>query len=201
MWPLIFMFLFPLFTPGLKPEEKIKHAIKTELDYFPEARLRDIYKNFFQDAYGPGHLIPDTTHAGKYLDHELQQYIGDTLLWQPVGMHGDYYRVNLTLVKNGVIPRGVLLEAMVESAPLARNPDIETWKKQWHEIMKVIEQMNLHIDDFEQDKQAIETLFSDNEYVMHHSDHYNNTYNRHYRIIHRSVFDRWRNSYLKDFKE
>jgi hypothetical protein len=58
---------------------RIEKAVINELKYYPEARLRDIYKNFFQDAFGPGHLIPDTTHAGNYLNYELQQPIGDTL--------------------------------------------------------------------------------------------------------------------------
>ncbi|MFW6290620.1 MAG: hypothetical protein ACOC0R_06595, partial [Mariniphaga sp.] len=85
--------------------KKIEKAINIELTHYPEARLRDIYKNFFQDAFGPGHLIPDTARAGSYLNYELQQPIGDTLKWQPVGAENDYYRINLSLVKDGVIPR------------------------------------------------------------------------------------------------
>jgi hypothetical protein len=85
---------------------------------------------------------------------------------------------------------------MVESAPLARNPDMETWKKEWETAMNVMEKMNLQIPGFENDKKEIEALFERGEYVMHHSNHYNKTYQRHYRIIHKSVFTRWKGVYF-----
>ncbi len=198
MGQLVLILLIPLITAGTDINKKIEKAVRNELHYFPEARLRDIYKNFFQDAFGPGHLIPDTTHAGSYLNYELQQPIGDTLKWQPVGPANDFYRINLRLVKEGIIPRSVMLEAMVESAVLARNPDIETWKKEWQNVMDVIEKMNIQIADFESDKKAIEALLANDEYVMHHSEHYNKTYKRHYRIIHKTVYNRWKNTYLRN---
>lgn len=67
---LYFLIHFILSLPG-QNEDHIKKAVLGELKHYPETQLRDIYKNFFQDAYGPGHLIPDSTHAGKYLDIEL----------------------------------------------------------------------------------------------------------------------------------
>lgn len=197
MWKAIIFLVIPLYLNSSEWTNKVEKAVRFELDHYPEARLRDIYKNFFQDAFGPGHLIPDTTHAGSYLNYELQQFIGDTLKWQPLGPVNEYYRINLQLVKESIIPRSVLLEAMVESAVLARNPDIETWKKEWEEVMKIIKKMNLQIPDFEKDKKEIEDMLSKNEYVMHHSEHYNTTYNRHYRIVHRTVFNRWKETYLK----
>lgn len=196
MWPLLFTLILPFILPDEKQNARIEKAIISELKYYPEARLRDIYKNFFQDAFGPGHLIPDTTRAGNYLNYELQQPIGDTLIWQAIGPENDYYRINLQLVTEGILPRSVLLEAMVESAPLARNPDMETWKKEWETAMNVMEKMNLQIPDFENDKKEIEALLERGEYVMHHSNHYNKTYQRHYRIIHKSVFNRWKGVYF-----
>lgn len=196
MWPLLFTLILPFILPDEKQNARIEKAIISELKYYPEARLRDIYKNFFQDAFGPGHLIPDTTRAGNYLNYELQQPIGDTLTWQAIGPENDYYRINLQLVTEGILPRSVLLEAMVESAPLARNPDMETWKKEWETAINVMEKMNLQIPDFENDKKEIEALLERGEYVMHHSEHYNKTYQRHYRIIHKSIFNRWKGVYF-----
>jgi hypothetical protein len=198
MFYFLFLIVLPLISPVSSNEGRIEKAVQTELAHYPEARLRDIYKNFFQDAFGPGHLIPDTAHAGKYLNYELKKPVWtDTLKWQAIGPENDYYRINLDLVRKGVLPRGVLLEAMVESAPLARNPDIETWKREWENAIEVIEKMNLKIPDFEADKKAIEEMLTKGEFVMHHSDHYDKTYNRHYRIVHRSVFERWSTTYLK----
>jgi len=196
MWQLILVLIIPLFMTSPNQNKNIEKAILNELEHFPEARLQDIYKNFFQDAFGPGHLIPDTTHAGQYLNYELQQPIGDTLKWQAIGPSNDYYRVNLLLVKQGILPRDILLEAMVESAPLARNPEIEDWKKEWQNVMMVLKKMNLHIPEFESDKKEIEKTLSNGEYVIHHSHFYNHTYHRHYRIIHKTVFNRWKGIYF-----
>lgn len=178
-------------------EEQIENAIRSELELYPEAQLRDIYKNFFQDAFGPGHLIPDTAQAGKFLNESLQQTIKDTVKWQAIGPVNDYYRINLQLVKDGILPRNVLLEAMVESATLARNPDIETWKKEWQKAMNAIQKMNIDLHNYKSDKKMIEKTLSDGNVVMHHSEHYKNTYKRHYRIVHKSVFNRWKDTYLK----
>ena len=196
MWNVLIVIVLLIVMPDREQNKRIEKAVLNELKYYPEARLRDIYKNFFQDAFGPGHLIPDTTRAGNYLNYELQQPIGDTLTWQATGPANDYYRINLQLVKQGVLPRSVLLEAMVESAPRARNPDIETWKGEWNAALSVIEKMNLQIPDFDSDKKEIEELFERGEYVMHHSDFYNETYQRHYRIIHKTVFNRWKGVYF-----
>jgi len=196
MWQLFFVLILPFIMPDEKQNSRIEKAIENELNYYPEARLRDIYKNFFQDAFGPGHLIPDTTHAGEYLDFELSQPIGDTVKWQAIGPENNYYRINLQLVKDGILPRAVLLEAMIESALLARNPAIEAWKKEWEDAIAVIQKLKLRLQDFESDKKAIEELLSKGEFVMHHSDHYNETYQRHYRIIHKTVFNRWKGVYF-----
>lgn len=44
-------------------EKQIRQFVCDELKYYPEAQLVDLYKNYFQDAYGSGHLITDTTTA------------------------------------------------------------------------------------------------------------------------------------------
>lgn len=178
--------------------QQIRKTIETGLKYYPELQLRDIYKNFFQDAFGPGHLIPDTASAGKYLSWELNQpEWGDTVKWQPLGSKNDYYRINLIWVKNGILPRDTLLLAMMESAKLARNPDIETWKKEWGEVLSVIEEMGLNLPDFGPDKKMIDEMLSRGEVVMHHSNHYEEKYHPHYRIVHKMVFSRWKNNYFK----
>lgn len=174
-------------------DQKIQQFIENELNHYPKARLTDLYKNYFQDAYGPGHMIPDTTRAGAFLDREMKEAKWkDTLLWQPLGIHHDYYRVNLLLVRDGVIPRQDLLEGMVESAPLARKPDIESWKTEWAEVLKVIKEHCPNLPNILYDEKAIDELLDKGNVVMHHSTQYIDAYQPHYRIIHHSVFERWR---------
>ncbi len=178
-------------------EKQIIQFIDNELKYYPEAHLADLYKNYFQDAYGPGHIIEDTTQAGKYLDWELQQtdWI-DTLSYQALGINHDYYRINLRLVKDGIIPRDTLLQALLKSAKLARNPDLEIWKKEWNEVLALIKKIKPNLPGMEADEKLINQVFSEGGVVMHHSKHYEETYHPHYRIVHRSVFERWKGKYL-----
>ena len=178
-------------------EKQIIQFIDNELKYYPEAHLADLYKNYFQDAYGSGHIIEDTTQAGKYLDWELQQtdWI-DTLSYQALGINHDYYRINLRLVKDGIIPRDTLLQALLKSAKLARNPDLESWKKEWNEVLALIKKIKPNLPGMEADEKLIEQVFSEGDVVMHHSKQYEETYHPHYRIVHRTVFERWKGKYL-----
>jgi hypothetical protein len=178
-------------------EKQIRQFISEELKHYPEAHLTDLYKNYFQDAYGPGHLIPDTTRAGNYLSWELQQpQWTDSLLYQPLGTNHDFYRINLLLVKNQAIPRDTLLLAMVKSAKLARNPEIEAWKQEWSEVLLVIQQMNLRLPDMKSEEKHIRKALDKGDVVAHHSKHYEEKYNPHYRIVHRTVFEQWENQYF-----
>lgn len=196
---ILLLFVFATcFVMASEREEKIKQYIDSELKYHPEARLIDLYKNYFQDAYGPGHLIQDATRAGAYLDWELQQPCWtDQLLWQALGTNHDYYRVNLLLLKNGTIPRDTLLAGMIKSAGLARKPDLESWKKEWNEVLQLIRQVRPDLPNLKSDERLIARAFSEGNVVMHHSKKYEATYCPHYRIIHRSVFERWQKQYLK----
>lgn len=190
----VFLFLSIITLAGPRKKE-IKQFINAELKYYPEARLADLYKNYFQDAYGPGHLIPDTTKAGVYLDWEMKQPDWtDTLLVQPLGIHHDYYRINLILVKNGTIPRDTLLLGLMESALLARKPAIDEWKKEWAEVLQIIKKMKPGLPDMASDEKRINEILEKGDVVMHHSQHYEEAYHPHYRIIHRSVLQRWAKS-------
>lgn len=105
--------------------------LKDELKHYPEARLINLCKNYFQDAYCTGHMIPNTTRAGAYLDTELKKTEWkDTMLWQPLAIHHDYYRLNILLSHNGVMPRrNELLEGMIKRVLLTRKSDIESREK------------------------------------------------------------------------
>jgi hypothetical protein len=178
-------------------EKQIRQFVTDELKHYPDAMLTDLYKNYFQDAYGPGHLIQDTASAGAYLESELHQPDWtDPLPYQALGTNHDFYRINLLLVKKGIIPKDTLLIGMVKSARLARNPDIDTWKKEWAEVLEIIKKMKPDLPGLKSDEQLIDKTLAKGEVVMHHSDHYEKTYHPHYRIIHRSVFELWREKYF-----
>jgi len=70
---LLFFVITGITSLASEREQQIRQFVENELKRYPKARLQDLYKNYFQDAFGPGHLIPDTAAAGAYLDWELRQ--------------------------------------------------------------------------------------------------------------------------------
>jgi hypothetical protein len=74
-------------------KESISRAIQEELTLHPKATLLDIYKNFFQGRFGPGHMISDLDAATNYLTRELKNATEfDSVLWQAVGYEERSYR-------------------------------------------------------------------------------------------------------------
>lgn len=50
--------------------QEVERVVKWQLENYPESRLTDLYKNFFQDKFGPGHMVADTASAGAYIRRE-----------------------------------------------------------------------------------------------------------------------------------
>lgn len=181
--------LFP--TSCQNPKDiKIRNAIKNELALHPKSRITDIYKNFFQDAYGPGHMINDSAAAMDYLTYELRKAEKfDSIKIQALGIDSNYYRVNLSLVKDSVLPLNVLFYAFTESAPLASPPEMSEWKCFWQEIVRVVDNMELTIPGSNEDLEVIELNLKNNDPVIHHSEEFKRIYHPHYRIVHKNYID------------
>ena len=102
-----------------------KAAIIRQLQDYPESRVQDIYKSFCQDNLGPGHLIPNPEYAKNYLSSELTsfrkdldslRYAATEQMYCPVGDQGNYIRVDLSVILDGLISEEALLDALVRSA-------------------------------------------------------------------------------------
>jgi hypothetical protein len=172
-----------------KEKEEVETSVHKQLEQFPESRLQDLYKNFFQDRFGPGHLIPDSTMAGNYLREELASYSGEYLpLVEEIGWEGNFVRVSTDVVKNGMLPYSVYLDAFIESANTTPETPIESWQEEWHKILTVIDKMNLNLPDYETDKSRIQDLINSGAYAMHHSEAFERAYEPHYRIIKKEIF-------------
>ena len=51
----------------------MRSSIERQLTTYPESTLQDIYKSFYQEHFGPGHIISDTASARRYLMSELSE--------------------------------------------------------------------------------------------------------------------------------
>jgi hypothetical protein len=153
--------------------------------------LKDIYKSFFQDRYGPGHIINDTTAVNRYLLNELNSYSEITgVITEPTGWQHNFYRVNLSVIKDSLVPREVLLDAFIRSANEIEPIPVQEWKKEWVQIEKIVKSMELSLPDYDKDSAEIEERLKEGNYVGHHSDAYNNAYKPHYRIISKKIFEK-----------
>jgi len=153
--------------------------------------LQDIYKNLFQDRFGPEHAISDTASARRYLEKELASFdTSNSMEIEYLGLHHNYVRVNLMAVKQGKISQEELLSAFCRSAKKIHKRDIEAWRVEWKKIVEIIERMDLNINNFESDKQEIDAILCQGKYAVRHSATFRENYQPHYRIIEREIFER-----------
>jgi hypothetical protein len=203
----------------------VQAAVTKQLQKYPKSTLKDIYKNFFQDRFGPGHLISDTAVAGAYLRKELDalpvlaiphcvrndevcdslrilnqvqddgagdarsaDYDGGYPHAEPTGEQENFYRISLFAVKNGQIPYDTYFQAFIASAQNVNPPTIKDWINEWHNILAAIEAMNLQIENFENDKIALELTLQNGQPMVHHSEIFETTYQPHYRIVSKEIY-------------
>jgi hypothetical protein len=195
---LIILVITSLFSSCNHHNPSLRQAIENQMKLYPASTLQDLYKSFFQDEYGPGHMAPDSAGAAGYLDYELSGMVSrHDYIAVPCGAGINFYRVPLDLVKDSIIPEGMYLSAFMISAKDFKTPDIEVWKAKWAAILSEIEAMNLQLPDFEKDKAAISEMLSRGETVVHHSDAFTKAYDPHYRIMKLEQWEKLKKRYLE----
>ena len=183
---------------GCQPSPE-KAAIARQLRDYPESRVEDIYKSFCQDNLGPGHLIPDQQSARDYLESELRTYREDLesaryeapeIKYYPAGDKGNYVRVDLRVVLDGLVSKELYLNAFVRSANEGKRLTQEQWVAKWKEVEKVILKDFQDIPDAKEDLEMIDSHIEKGELILHHSEAFSQAYNPHYRIIARDIFEK-----------
>lgn len=166
-------------------DTEIRDAIQGMLEQHPEMRLQDIYKSFYQDCFGPGHIIASRESAEAYLKRELDSCgeLKDPQPLEPTGSKGRYVRVALDFVKSGQIDYEAYLEAFIAGAKAVTPQDYDAWKELWLTIAEAAAEFDIpgYEEDLEMINQALES--SEGNLAFHHSRAYNDAYDPHYRII------------------
>lgn len=102
---------------------------------YPAAESQDLYKLVFQDLYGPGHLLTDSLAAVRYISKEVAEMNdsypedisaiddGPFPLYEYTLCDSNFVRVNLILVKRGVIPLEQFVSALLRSTEGLPTPD------------------------------------------------------------------------------
>lgn len=168
--------------------ERIEKAVRGLIDQYPKATLQDVYKSFYQERFGPGHMIPNVENARNYLMSEMEQASENTgAYYEPTGSEGKYVRIYLNAVSDGKISAEQLLDAFVESANHVE-PLSDKWADQWTQIVNVIEEKRIPVTMTEDLKQLLKEC-SEQDEAVHHSEAYNQAYRPHYRIVERNIFN------------
>ncbi|KAA6324147.1 hypothetical protein EZS27_026491 [termite gut metagenome] len=173
-------------------KSKIEASIRKQLEKYPELRLQDIYKNFYQDCFGTGHAIPDTAMVLNYLKNELQNTVSmpSAPMVELLGWQHNFVRIHIDWVRQGKISAEKLAEAFIVSASKINEKDTGNWKNEWKTITRIIEENHLPVKNYEIDKAIIDSVLRENpNRAMHHSTAFNENYNPHYRVIEKSVFE------------
>lgn len=177
--------------------DSIQSALEYQRRHYPASQYRDVYKNFMQDYFGPGHLLNDTVAAANYLRYELENSeLFDGPDYEATGFEGNFYRVNLRLLKDGTIPYPIFFNAFVDSVRGIVPPDGETWMKIWNEIDREIQAIGWTFENEAQDRADLAEQFGQGNYIAHHSRAFNRANNFHYRIVSRENFDKYLRPFL-----
>ena len=92
------------------------------------------------------------------------------------------------MIADGRVPYDKYLSAFVRSVNGINSITIDEWHKEWAVIDEVIASMQLDLPGYEADRAEIWALIEGGEYVMHHSELFEQHYEPHYRIIESEIF-------------
>lgn len=157
---------------------------------YPAMRLQDVYKSFFQDRFGPGHIIESKASAKKYLKAELKQTQRFSVRLEKTGAEGRYVRVDVNYINRKNIKMNDYLAALMASVDAEpTQQQYELWTKDWGFITSVIERSGLNFENYIADRDMINQRHAEGKYGIHHSEAFNKAYAPHYRIISREQFE------------
>ena len=180
-----------LFSVTLSAQD-IQGFVTKQMQTYPKSRLLDIYKSCFQGYMGAEHLVSDRERVKAYLDEELQTTSLDDLMpwyFEPCGVNGQYIRVSIRAIKENMIAEDMLLDAFIRSANSGKRPTVESWRDRWRKIVDTIDQLELNLPNYQQDRAFIDSILSVGKYAISHSPEYREAYRPHYRIVEKSIFE------------
>ena len=181
------------FSMAITKVEALDYLVKN----YPDAQIVDVYKSFYQDNFGPGHILGDTIAARRYFNEEL----ADTAEWggpdyEFTGEGKNFVRLNMNLIKKGIIPAEDYFKAFLNSLGRVAKPSDEYWISQWTQIDSIITRQGYKFLNEENDRAFINQKLASKNFPIHHSASFNENYNFHYRIISLPEFYNLKNKFL-----
>ena len=181
------------FTYDPVDNEALEASVAGFLKKYPQATLQDVYKNNFQDYFGPAHIMAKREGVVRYLQQELEEmmqegYLSGRGYYDPCGWRNNYYQVSLAVVADGIMTLDEFADAFIAGGGAV--PEVtDEWMQEWKLIKKAVKKAAPTIVGYGKDAAAIDSLIKDGKYVVHHSNRYVETYKPHYRIMRRDIFN------------
>ena len=196
---VIFFVLFG--SVALGQNQELRNVFSTTINLFPKATLLDVYKGTFQGYFGPAHIISDSAACARYIEYEMSQLDAqDSMpLFEEVGEQGYYYRVNLRVVREGLVSVEQLVSCLMRSSEVIYFDEdlingvpgpisLEEWKNRWLKLVENAPESIRQQPSFDEDEETLSRLLDKGYYVFHHSSQFNEAYHYHYRLIRRDIF-------------
>ena len=163
---------------------QVRSAVERQLQRYPASSLVDVYKSFFQDEYGPGHLLKDPDAARKQFYRELSEMTSrGRCTLEPCGLGRRFFRATMDCAADGIIDPDDFFEEFLSSASRFSLPDADVWRQRWRDILSAIKPLHCRIPDADKDAERIQDYLASGCMTMHHSRRYHQLYDPHYRII------------------
>ena len=160
-------------------------------EQYPKATLQDLYKGSFQDQFGPAHLLTDREAVKKYIKQEMDNaktYPAEDFV--ACGWQGRFYQVNLKVIADGRVSLDDFTDAFMASANGIDTSLTPIFLEEWKQLLVTVKQVQPQLAGFVQDSTMLANLLAEGKYVVHHSKTFDETYQPHYRIIRRDLFEK-----------
>lgn len=175
-------------------EASVRAAVEHLQEIYPQIRLQDIYKSFFQDYFGPAHIMGKREGVMKYLASELeemdkegQEDLSGRGYAVPCGLGENYFQVSLNVVKDGIMTLDEFADAFIAGG--GSEPEVtDEWTGRWELLKRVVKGMVPQPEGYREDVKMINSLLKEGKYVVHHSRQFEEAYKPHYRIIRGDIY-------------
>jgi hypothetical protein len=168
----------------------MREAVEELLNRYPEATLQDIYKTMYQDRFGVAHILAERDVMSRYIAKEVYSTSGECeCYYEPCGWRGEYVRIDLRAVRDGLLSADELAEKLIATAALAEDVSSAEWQQEWASILEVSSDLVTGLENYESDLLLLNECAAQCQ-TVHHSEAYRVAYSPHYRIVHRSLINK-----------
>jgi len=167
----------------------VKQLVEFHQHHHPQLKVQDVFKLFYQAAFGVEHILLDSAEVASSLMKELASLDTTTSnepLLEQASLEGNVVRVNLRPFKALNLDPSLLVKVMFQSAR-ETIPDTTVFKRMWNEFSALVRSGFL-----EYPTNDIKAWDARNEKgnipPSHHSREYSDANRPAYRVVRRNTF-------------